>query len=112
MWKDRKLILVGDSAFAEVAFEYFTQESRYQVVAFAVEQAYRKRDRLFELPVVPFEELERLYPPADHHFFAATVYTQLNRLRTRLYQAAKAKGYRPASFLSPRAAVWHNARLG
>ncbi|MCI0457814.1 MAG: acetyltransferase [Gemmataceae bacterium] len=112
MWKDRKLILIGDSAFAEVAFEHFTRESRYQVVAFAVERAYLQRDRLFDLPVVPFEDLEQLYPPADHHFFAATVYTQLNRLRARLYHAAKGKGYAPASFISPRAFVWHNVHLG
>jgi sugar O-acyltransferase (sialic acid O-acetyltransferase NeuD family) len=112
MWKDRKLILLGDSAFAEVAFEYFTRESRYQVVAFAVERAFLKRDRLFDLPVVPFEDLEQLYSPSEHHFFAATVYTQLNRLRTRLYFSARAKGYAPASFVSPRACVWHNVELG
>ncbi len=112
MTKHRKLILIGDSAFAEVAYEYFTHESPYQVVAFSVERAYLKRDRLFDVPVVPFEDLDRLYAPAEHHFFAATVYTQLNRLRTRLYRAAKMKGFTPASFISPRAFVWHNVQLG
>ncbi len=112
MWKDRKLILLGDSAFAEIAYEYFTHESRYQVAAFSVERAHLKRDRLFDLPVVPFEDLDKLYAPADHHFFAATVYTQLNRLRARLYRDAKAKGFPPASFISPRAFVWRNAQLG
>ena len=110
--KDSKLILIGDSAFAEVAYEYFTHDSPYEVVAFSVEQAYRQRDRLFGLPVVPFEALEEHYAPGDHHFFAALVYTQLNRLRARLYRAAKAKGYAPASYVSPRAFVWHNARIG
>src|SRR5262245_48485273 len=112
MHKERKLILVGDGAFAEVAYEYFTADTPYEVVAFAVEQAYLKRDRLFGLPVVPFEALERHYPPAGHHFFAALVYTQLNRLRARLYREAKAKGYTPASYVSPRAFVWPNVRLG
>ena len=53
MDKERKLLLVGDSAFAEVAYEYFTHDSIYQVVAFSVEAAYLKRDTLFGLPVVP-----------------------------------------------------------
>jgi sugar O-acyltransferase (sialic acid O-acetyltransferase NeuD family) len=110
--KDRKLILIGDSAFAEVAYEYFTHDSPYEVVAFSVEQAYLQRDRLFGLPVVPFESLERHFAPGEHHFYAALVYTQLNRLRARLYRAAKAKGYAPATYISPRAFVWPNAKLG
>lgn len=110
--KDRRLVIVGDSAFAEIAHEYFTHESRYEVVGFAVERAFLKRDTFRGLPVVAFEELESRFAPAEHHFFAANVYTQLNRLRTRLYKAAKEKGYQPASFVSPHAFVWRNVTLG
>jgi sugar O-acyltransferase (sialic acid O-acetyltransferase NeuD family) len=110
--KDRKLILLGDSAFAEVAFEYFTHDSPYEVVAFAVERAYLTRPELFGRPVVALEDLAARYAPDDHSFYAAVVYTQLNRLRTRLYSAAKSMGYRAASYLSPRAFVWRNVKLG
>ena len=112
MAKDRRLILLGDSAFAEIAYEYFAHDSPYEVVAFAVERAHLKRDRLFGLPVVAFEDLERDYAPAEHSFYAALVYTQLNRLRARLYKAARAKGYAPASYISPRAFVWRNVKVG
>src|SRR5262245_3918546 len=112
MHKDRKLILIGDGAFAEIAYEYFTHDSPYEVVAFAVERAFLKRDSLFGLPVVAFEDLPSLFAPADHSFYAALVYTQLNRLRARLYAAAKARGYAPASYVSPRAFVWRNVKLG
>ena len=108
----RKLVIVGDSAFAEVAFEYFTHDSDYEVVAFAVEAEYRKRDRLFGLPVVAFEDLPRLYPPEEHWVFVAVVYTQLNRLRTRLMHEAKNKGYRLASYISSKAFVWPNVQMG
>jgi sugar O-acyltransferase (sialic acid O-acetyltransferase NeuD family) len=112
MTKTRPLILIGDSAFAEVAYEYFTHDSPYEVVAFAVERAYLKRTELFGLPIVPFEDLPRLYSPGDHWFYAALVYTQLNRLRARLYRSAKDMGYAPASYVSPRAFVWRNVELG
>jgi sugar O-acyltransferase (sialic acid O-acetyltransferase NeuD family) len=112
MNKTHKLIIVGDSAFAEIAYEYFTHDSPYEAVAFTVEQEYLKRDTLFGLPIVPFEELEQRYPPNEHHFYAALVYTQLNRLRTRLYQQAKSKGYTPASYISSRAFIWRNVQLG
>ena len=112
MPKDRKLILIGDSAFAEVAFEYFTHDSPYEVVAFAVDREYRTRPEMFARPVVAIDELTSRYSPADHWFFAAIVYTQLNRLRTRLYRTAKRMGYQPASYISPQAFVWRNAKLG
>ncbi|HEX3148664.1 MAG TPA: acetyltransferase [Gemmataceae bacterium] len=110
--KERKLILLGDSAFAEVAFEYFSHDSTYEVVAFAVERAFLKRSELFGRPVVALEDLPALYAPADHAFYAALVYTQLNRLRSRLYHTTKAMGYAPASYVSPRAFVWRNVQLG
>jgi sugar O-acyltransferase (sialic acid O-acetyltransferase NeuD family) len=110
--KTKKLVILGDSAFAEVAFECFTHDSAYEVAGFSVESAYLKRNSLFGVPVVPFEELEKHFNPADTEFYAALVYTQLNRLRTRLYLAAKARGYRPASYVSSRAFVWRNVELG
>jgi sugar O-acyltransferase (sialic acid O-acetyltransferase NeuD family) len=110
--KERKLVLLGDGAFAEVAFEYFTHDSPYEVVAFAVERTHLKRAELFGRPVVAVEDLPARHAPAEHSFYAAVVYTQLNRVRTRLYETAKALGYAPASYVSPRAFVWRNVRLG
>lgn len=110
--KTGKLLLLGDSAFAEVAYEYFTHDSPFEVVGFAVERAFLRREELFGLPIVPFEEVESRFAPADHAFYAALVYTQGNALRRRLYAAAKAKGYRPASYVSSRAFVWKNVELG
>jgi sugar O-acyltransferase (sialic acid O-acetyltransferase NeuD family) len=108
----KPLIIIGDSAFAQIAYEYFTHDSEYQVVAFAVEQAYLKKDCLFGLPVIAFESLEEHYLPQEHYFFAALVYTQLNGLRQRLYETAKQKGYQPASYISSRAFLWHNVKVG
>ncbi len=112
MTKTKKLVIIGDSAFAEVAYECFTHDSEYEVVGFSVDSAFLRRDQLFGLPVVPFEEIERFFDPAEVEFYAALVYSQLNRLRTRFYQLAKGKGYRPASYVSSRAFVWHNAAIG
>lgn len=106
------VVIVGDSAVAEVAYEYFTADSPYEVVAFAVEEAFLKRERLFDLPVVPFDQLEHLYPPASHQAFVAIGFAQMNRLRERLYNATKAKGFSLVSYVSSRAFVWSNVRVG
>lgn len=110
--KTQQLVILGDSAFAEIAYEYFTCDSAYEVVGFSVEKAYLSRDRLFGLPVIPFEDLQTAFSPAETAFHAAVVYTQLNRLRARLAAEAKAKGFRPASYVSSRAFVWRNVKLG
>jgi sugar O-acyltransferase (sialic acid O-acetyltransferase NeuD family) len=110
--KQRKLVIVGDSAFAEIAHEYFTHDSPYEVVAFAVEREFLTRDTLAGLPVVALDEVAGRFPPGEHDFYAALVYTQMNRLRTRLYNDMKARGYAPASYVSSRAFVWRNVKLG
>ena len=112
MNKTRKLIIVGDSAFAEIAHEYFDADSNYTVLGYSVEAAYLKHSELHGLPVVPFEALEQHFAPDEHEVFVAATYTQLNRLRARLSAQAKARGYRLASYVSSRAFVWRNVTLG
>ncbi|HWV86411.1 MAG TPA: acetyltransferase [Capillimicrobium sp.] len=107
-----KLVIVGTGAFAEIAHEYFTHDSDYEVVGFSVERAYLEDDRLAGLPVVPFEDLEQHFAPGEHSVYVANTYTHFNRLRTRLAAAAKARGYPLASYVSSSAFVWRNARLG
>ena len=107
-----KLIILGDSLFAEIAHEYFTVDSGYEVVAFSVEREYLRRDTFCALPVVALEQLEQHFDPAAHAVFAALTYAQVNRLRARLAATAKAKGFALASYVSSRAFVWRNVELG
>lgn len=108
----KNLVILGDSAFAEIAYEYFTHDSEYTVVAFSVEREFLRQPELFGLPVVAFEELESRFDPATHSVYAALPYTQVNRLRSRLARAAKLKGYGLASYVSSRAFVWRNVAIG
>ena len=112
MVERKKLIIIGDSSFAEIAYEYFTHDSPYEVVAFSVEREYLKRTELFGLPMIPFEELSTHYSPKEYSIFVAVVYTELNRLRTRLYLALKNLGYGIASYVSSKAFVWPNVIIG
>lgn len=107
-----KLVIVGDSAFAQVAYEYFTHDSPYEVVAFSVEAAYLKKDSLFSLPIVALETLEARFSPDNYAVYVAIPYTQFNRLRTRLALAVKNRGYELASYISTKASVWPNVLLG
>lgn len=110
--KDKKLVIVGAGEFAEIAYEYFSYDSNYEVVAFAVEEQYISKAELFGLPIVPFEKISVLYPTSDYYVFVALYYGKLNRTRTRLFNQCKKLGYRCASYISSKAFAWHNVQIG
>ncbi len=112
MLKTKKLIIIGDGAFAEVAYQYFHYDSEYDVVAFSVEVDFLTRKSLFDLPIIPFEKLEDYFVPSETYFYAALVFTSFNRLRTRLYLEAKDRGYLVASYISKRSYIWPNVKIG
>jgi sugar O-acyltransferase (sialic acid O-acetyltransferase NeuD family) len=112
MEKKKKLVFVGDGEFAEIAYEYFTHDSDYQVVGFAVEKEYLTKESLYDLPVFALEDLEKRFPKEEYFIFIAITYTKLNRIRTRLYEYIKRKGYRLATYVSSKAFVWHNVSIG
>lgn len=112
MVKFRNLVIVGDGSFAEVAYEYFTHDSTYNVVAFSLEGRHRTKDTLFGLNVVPFETLEQVWSPDECDVFVAIGFMKLNRVRAALARTAKDKGFRLASYISSRAFVWPNVQIG
>jgi len=108
----RQLVLVGAGESAEIAYEYFTHDSPWEIAAFAVEEQFRTQDSLFGLPVVNLEDLPNLYPPTDFAAHVALSSTFLNRPRKRLYRRVKEMGYALPSYVSSRAFVWHNVEIG
>lgn len=112
MKKTKKLVLFGAGDYAQVALEYFSHDSEYEVVGVTVEKEYLKEKEFMGLPTTPFEELEKHYPPEEYEFHAAIVYGQLNRIREKICRKAKEKGYKLASYISSRAFVWHNVKVG
>lgn len=108
----KKLVIVGDSGFAQIAREYFDTDSEYTVVAHTVESQFLERREFDGLPVVPFEEVQDHFPPDDHGFHVALTYGQLNRVRARLIDEAKSKGYAPVSYVSSKAFCGRTVQLG
>jgi sugar O-acyltransferase (sialic acid O-acetyltransferase NeuD family) len=97
-----RLVIFGAGDIARLAHRYFTRDSPHEVAGFAVDGAYLDGDAFLGLPLVAFEEVARRYPPEDHQMFVALSYKRMNRLRAERYAAAKALGYRLASYVSSR----------
>ncbi len=106
------LLIIGAGEFADIAHEYFTQDSEYDVVGFAVEKEFLNGNEHRGLPVVAFENVEAHFNPRQVAVHVAVTNTNLNRVRERLVGAAKAKGYSLANYISSRAFVWRTVMLG
>lgn len=108
----KSLIIFGAGDIAQLAHYYFSTDSNYEVVAFTVDAAYATESEFCGLPVVPFEELLIRYSPEKYELFIALSYSKLNQVRKEKYLAAKALGYRIASYISSHATLLNGGRIG
>lgn len=107
------VVIFGIQDFASLAHFYLREDSPHKVIAFTVTREYMPSEATFEgLPVVPFEDLETIYPPNEYAFFAPMSNRKMNRLRESIYMQAKEKGYPFISYVSSRATVFSNVRIG
>lgn len=97
---EKKLVIFGLSEIAELAYFYFQNDSQYEVVAFTIDSEFKSVETKYDIPVVSFEDVERLYPADKYEIFIALSYTKINSLRKEKYLEAKSKGYRLASYIS------------
>ena len=109
---DKNLLIIGAGEFADIAYEYFTQDSEYTVVGFAVEKSHLKERNRFGLPILPLETIDKEFSVDDVEVHVAVTSTQLNQLRERLFNIAKNKGYKFANYISSNAVVWRTVDLG
>tara|TARA_B100000795_G_C22726296_1_gene409548 strand:- start:418 stop:1077 length:660 start_codon:yes stop_codon:yes gene_type:complete len=98
----KKLIIFGVGDIAQIANYYFETDSDYNVVAFTLHNEYITISELEGKPLVPFEKLEELYASADYEVFVALSYVEMNRLRERICNEVKVKGFKLASYISSR----------
>ncbi|MEM5777470.1 MAG: acetyltransferase [Candidatus Aenigmatarchaeota archaeon] len=108
----KKVIIFGVGSFAEVAHFYLTNDTDYKVVAFTATRDYLDKEIFCDLPVVPFEEIENIYPPNRYKMFIAIGYIKLNKVREKFYYEAKKKGYELISYISSKATYWGNIKIG
>ncbi len=108
----KRLIIFGAGDIAQLAHYYFSRDSDYKVAAFTVDAEFITNKEFCGLPVVPFEDLGKHYPPKRYHLFVALSYSKLNKIRKEKYLAANSLGYRLASYISSRATILNDFRIG
>lgn len=107
-----KVILFGVLDTAELAHFYLQNDSEHEVIAFTLNREFITEPTFKGLPVVPFEEVETIYSPAEYSFFAPMTGRNMNRNRERVYLEAKAKGYSFISYISSKATIFDKSVVG
>jgi len=108
----KKVILFGNNRWAEFVYFFLTHDSSYEVAGFTVDPEYIIEDKLFGLPVVPFEKVEKIFPPTEYAMLVAISYQGMNRLREEKYHQAKSKGYELINYISSKALTWPGLIIG
>lgn len=112
MTKNRKLIIFGGGETALLAYEYFTHDSSYEVVSFALDKKYIEEETICGLPVYDVNGIEEYFPPDQYFAFVAVSSSKLNRSRKELYCRVKELGYPFASYISSKSFVWDKSKIG
>jgi sugar O-acyltransferase (sialic acid O-acetyltransferase NeuD family) len=101
-----RVVVFGTGTIARMAYAYLTHDSPHEIAAFTVDRDHVEADRLFGLPVVPFEDVAASHPATEFDMFVAVGYVQMNKFRELKYNQAKSMGYSLISYVSSRATFW------
>jgi sugar O-acyltransferase (sialic acid O-acetyltransferase NeuD family) len=101
----KEIIIFGTGKIADVIQFYMREESGMPVKAFTVDAQYITEKEFNGLPIVPFEDIENLYPPDKYSFFIAIGYHDLNAVRAEKMRIVEEKGYEIISYVHPDSSV-------
>lgn len=109
----KNIIIIGANSFARLLYHYMAESGEREIAAFSVNSAYcGMGDTIFGKPVIPLEELQEKCPPEAFEVILAVGYSQMGKVRQRLAECCKKKGYFLASFIHSSAVISPSSELG
>jgi sugar O-acyltransferase (sialic acid O-acetyltransferase NeuD family) len=100
-----KVVIFGSNGLSSVAWHALSHDSPHEVVGFTVDDFYMRENVLHGLPIVPFEEVEKYFPPESVAMIVPVGTRHMNGLREEKHRAGQTKGYRFISYISSKAVV-------
>jgi sugar O-acyltransferase (sialic acid O-acetyltransferase NeuD family) len=107
-----RIVVFGAGKIADVVHAFISDDPNLSIMGFTCDRAFMTGDSLHGLPLVPFDEVETVFSPVDFAMFVAIGYQDLNTVRAERCRRARAKGYRLATWISPRAHVPKGCTIG
>lgn len=97
----KKCVMFGVTSFAKMVRYYIEKYNDIDVVAYTVDAKYKQEDQFDGLPVVPFEDIESIYPVDQYSMLMGLGYSKMNDIRKQKFIEIKQLGYKIESFVHP-----------
>ena len=104
--KKKKVIIFGLLDTAQLAKYYLINDSEYEVVGFTAHKKYIISNELEGLPVVPYENIQKIFPNNEFCFFIPMSGSRMNKLRESIYNEVKLMNYHVISYVSSKASIF------
>lgn len=107
----KKVIIYGAGAYGKLFFYEADRYGAIDIEAFTVDADYIRNEKECGLPVVPFEEVEKIYPQSEFDMLVVCGYSVM-RNRKKMYDKAIEKGYTLINYVSPHAMLENEIEMG
>ena len=107
-----EIIIFGTGEFAQEIFLYLEKFSKLKVVAFTIHKEFIKGKKLYEKPIIPFEEIENNYPSNEVSMLICIGFSKMNKKREKIFLEVKNKNYKLENFIHPSNHVWNELEIG
>lgn len=105
------VIIYGAGPYGRIFLSEVRKHRILDIEAFTVDRDYLVAEVLDGLPVVAFEDVEKIYPPSKYDMIVVCGYTRM-RNRIEMYEKAKKKRYSLINYISPESNIEGNLKMG
>ena len=102
----KNLVIFSPKDFGRLLKFYIDTDDSRKVVAFTANKEYLNQDEFCGLNVIPFEELDKLYPPEENDILIGVGNSNMNDNRKKIFEMCKNKGYGIANYIHSSSIVY------
>lgn len=108
----KKILLAGNAITAEILYAYLSQDVRYEVAGFTVDEEFVAQGGIGGYRTVGLSEVPGVFSPDTHRVIMAMGYNDLNRTREAIFGRLKAMGYGVETYIHPDARIYTDHPVG
>lgn len=110
--KKERIVIYGDSDFAEQVYYQLMSDGRYEVLAFTVDEERLKEKSFKGIDVIAFQELEKYFDKTEIKIFVAIGYSKMNTIREEVFNEVLNCGYDLLTYISKHAFIGYDVKIG
>lgn len=101
----KNIIIFGNTEYAYMIANYIKEFNDHKILAFTVDEKYITSQFFHNIPVIPFENIEKHFSLDNVEFVIGIGYKAMNSVRESIYKRIKEKNYLVGGFIHPTAVV-------